>query len=208
MTAQLTAETGAVALRASEGAIEGAARMAAPVGAVYGQISGPARVAAAGQLIEASSFYRQSLQTLLIFNAIAVFSAPLLVLAAMAGGVEALTTAAVAYAQEATVYFFAALALALAASFLAHLTIEKRAHAFFVEELVDERRARAAFAAPGALTFDAETDALHRQANAHASLSSTSYATSMFCVFLAILAMAAGVFSAVEAVSGAALTGA
>lgn len=208
MTAQVTADAGAVALRAADAVVDGAARATAPISAVYSQISGPARVAAASQLMEASSFYRQSLQTLLIFNAVAVFSAPLLVLGSMGGGdgASALTAAAVAYAQEATVYFFAALALALAASFLAHLTIEKRAHAFFVEELVDERRARAALATPQSpMAFEAETEALHRQANAHASLSSTSYATSMFCLFLAVLAMAGGVFGAVDAVAAAAL---
>lgn len=222
MTAQLTADQAAgtadgqtmAQTRTSSPGAELASAEAwraapSPLGAVYGQIGGPARVTAAGQLIEASSFYRQSLQTLLLFNAVAVFGAPVLIVLAMQAGdgASGLSAAAVSYAQDAAAYFFAALGLTLAASFLAHLTLEKRAHAFFVEELVDDRRARAALSGRAPDAFAEETEALHRQANAHASLSGTSYTTSVFCVFLAVVAMAGGVFGTIDALSEVALIG-
>lgn len=164
---------------------------------IQAQINGPARIAAAGQLVEASAFYRQALQTLLIFNMVAFFACPALLLS---GG--ALDQPAIDALYSAAGCFFAALALTILASFLAHLAIEKRAHAFLVEETVDERRAR--LAQHRATPDDArivETEELAKQANAHASLSSTSQMASLFCVFLTALFMGIAVFTAMNTVS-------
>ncbi len=161
------------------------------------QINGPARVVAAGQLVEAASFYRQALQTLLIFNMVAFFLCPILMLTVG----KALGETAFDTFWTSAAWFFAALALTLLASFLAHLTLEERANAFFVEETVDERRARLAEgrAAPDDPRV-VETEELSKQANAHASLASTSYLTSLFALFLALVAMGAAVFQAMAAI--------
>lgn len=165
------------------------------------QINGGARVAAVGQLVEASGFYRQSIQTLLIFNTLAFFLCPVLMLL----GRGALDETSAAAFETAAIYFFIALALSLLGSFLAHLTVEKRAHAFFIEEVADERRLRAVRGgAEMAELTEAATDAMAREANAHASLSSTSYLASLFALFLAVLAMGAAVFHAMDAVQAVA----